>query len=154
MPIVVALLVLIALIWGAVHVFNVLTVAFGIGVAIAAAVLAAAIVAAAFAYWWRRHQEVAANIHEGDWSHQLKDSWGEVRLSAGKRLCNLTLDGAQGAYIFADLRGALAERDGDAWRVALDVKDSAHPVWRLPMHSERQARQWQRIFTLAIAQKL
>jgi hypothetical protein len=154
MPIVVALLVLIALVWGAVHLFNVLAAQFGVGVAIGAAVLAAAIVVAAFAWWWRRRQEVAANIHDGDWSHQLKENWGEVRLSAGKRLCNLTLNGAQGAYIFADLRAAQAAHDGHAWRVALEVKDSARPVWQLPMRDERQARQWQRIFTLAIAQKL
>ena len=30
----------------------------------------------------------------------------------------------------------------------------AHPEWRLPVGSEREARQWVRIFDLAMAQKL
>ncbi len=154
MPILVALIAVIALIYGAVRAFDVLSVHFGSGVAIGAAVLAAAVVLAALAAWWRRRHEVAANIRDGDWTHELKGAWGEVRLSADKRLCNLQVDGAQGAYIFADLQAARAERDGDAWRVALEVKDRAQPVWRLPMSGERQARQWARILTLAIGQKL
>ncbi|HEY3598767.1 MAG TPA: hypothetical protein VGL08_14800 [Paraburkholderia sp.] len=154
MPILVALLALIALIYGAVRAFDVLAAHFGMGVAIGAAVIAAALVLAALVWWWRRRREVAANIRDGDWTHELKDTWGEVRLSAGKRLCNLQVDGARGAYIFADLQRAQAERDGEVWRVALDVRDAAQPVWRLPMRGERQARQWVRIFTLAMAQKL
>jgi hypothetical protein len=45
-------------------------------------------------------------------------------------------------------------RDGERWQVKLDVKDAAHPEWRLPVRSEREARQWVRIFDLAMAQKL
>ena len=154
MPIFVALFVLIALIYGAVRAYDVLAAHFGVGVAIGAAVVAAAIVIAAVAYWWRRHREIAPNIHDGDWTHELKDTWGVVRLSSGKCLCSLQVDGAKGDYIFGDLQRAQAERAGNGWQLGLEVKDGARPVWRVPMSSERQARQWQRIFTLAIAQKL
>jgi hypothetical protein len=34
------------------------------------------------------------------------------------------------------------------------VKDAAHGIWLLPMQNERQAKQWQRIFLLAMEQKL
>ncbi|CAB3752629.1 hypothetical protein [Paraburkholderia solisilvae] len=154
MPIFVALFVLIALIYGAVRAFDALSARFGMGVAIGAAVVAAAAVLAGLAYWWRRRREIAPNIHDGDWTHELNAPWGGVRLASGKALCAVQLDGAKGDYIFGDLQRALAERDGNGWRVGLQVKDAARPVWQLPMASERQARQWQRILTLAIAQKL
>ncbi len=137
MPILVALIAVIALIYGAVRAFDVLSVHFGSGVAIGAAVLAAAVC------WprWRpggvagtRSRRISTTA---DWTHELKGAWGEVRLSADKRLCNLQVDGAQGAYIFADLQAARAERDGDAWRVALE---SQRPrAARLAAADERRA---------------
>ncbi|CAB3767621.1 hypothetical protein [Paraburkholderia humisilvae] len=154
MPIFVALFILIALIYGSVRAYDALAAQFGTGIAMGAAVLAAVVVLAALAYWWRRRREIAPNIHDGDWTHELKRPWGSVRLSAGKCLCSVQLDGAKGDYIFGDLRRAQAESDGHGWRVGLEVKDAAQPLWQLPMDSERQAHQWQRILTLAIAQKL
>jgi hypothetical protein len=154
MPIFVALFVLIALIYGSMRAYDALAAHFGVGVAIGAAVVAAVVVLAALAYWWRRHREIAPNIHDGDWTHELKNSRGALRLSAGKCLCSIQLDGVKGDYIFGDLQRAQAERDGNSWRVGLEVKDAARPVWQLPMENERQARQWQRILTRAIAQKL
>ncbi|MBP0596139.1 hypothetical protein J8I87_42385 [Paraburkholderia sp. LEh10] len=154
MPIVVGLLVLIALIYGAVQAFHALSARFGFGVAVGVAVLVAALLLAALAWWWRRHKEVSANIRDGDWTHELKGEWGGVRLAAGKRLCDVQVAGERGSYIFADLRDAQAMRDGERWQVKLDVKDSVHPEWRLPVKSEREARQWARIFVLAMAQKL
>ena len=44
-------------------------------------------------------------------------------------------------------------RDGNAW-LALKVKDTRHGEWLVPMSGEGQARQWQRIFSRAIEQKL
>ncbi|WP_109483655.1 hypothetical protein [Paraburkholderia sp. C35] len=154
MPIVVALFVLIALIYGCVQAFHALSARFGFGVAVGAAVLAAVLVLAALAWWWRRHKEVSSNIRDGDWTHELKGEWGGVRLAAGKRLCDLQVAGVRGSYIFADLRAALPVREGDRWQVKLDVKDAVHPEWRVPVASEREARQWVRIFDLAMAQKL
>ncbi|MFC0398890.1 hypothetical protein [Paraburkholderia rhizosphaerae] len=154
MPIFIALFVLAGVIYGAVHAYDALAERFGVGVAIGAAVVAALVVIGEGAWWWRRRREIAPNIHDGDWTHELKESWGGVRLAAGKGLCTIRLGSAQGDYIFGDLQRAQAERDGSGWRVGLAVKDTARPVWQLPMQSERQARQWQRILTLAIAQKL
>ena len=106
MPIVVALIALIALVYGAVRAFYALQAAFGLAVAVGVAVLVAALLIAAAAYWWRRRQEVAPNIRDGDWTHELKGSWGSVRLAAGKRLCEIHVGEERGAYIFADLLGA------------------------------------------------
>ncbi|CAD6522398.1 hypothetical protein LMG28727_01765 [Paraburkholderia kirstenboschensis] len=154
MPIIVALLALIALVYGAVRAFYALQSAFGTAVAVSVAVLAALLLIAAVAYWLRRRKEVAPNIRDGNWTHRLDGTWGSVRLASGKRLCEVYLGPEQGAYIFADLRGADLVREGAQWQVALKVKDAAHGVWHLPMQSERQARQWRRIFLLAIDQKL
>jgi hypothetical protein len=154
MPIIVALIALIALAYGAVRAFYALQAAFGLGVAVGVAVLAALLVVAALAYWWRRRKEVAANVRDGDWTHELKGSWGAVRLAADKRLCEIRLGEEQGAYIFADLLGAEVQRPGAQWQVVLKVKDPKHQVWVLPMRDERQAKQWARILVLAMEQRL
>ncbi|MEC5407932.1 hypothetical protein VOM14_20475 [Paraburkholderia sp. MPAMCS5] len=154
MPILVGLLALAALVYGAIRAFDALQAAFGMAVAVGVAVLAALLLMAAVAYWWRRRREVAPNIRDGEWTHQLSGSWGSVRLAAGKRLCEIRVGAQHGAYIFADLLGAEAQRHEAQWQVALTVKDAARGLWLLPMQSERQARQWQRIFLLAMEQKL
>ncbi|MFM0170762.1 hypothetical protein [Paraburkholderia sediminicola] len=154
MPILVALIALIALGYGAVRAFYALQAAFGLAVAVGVAVLVALLLVAAMAYWWRRRKEVAANVRDGDWTHELKGSWGSVRLAAGKRLCEIRLGDEQGAYIFADLLGAEVQGQGGQWQVALKVKDAKHQTWVLPMRDERQAKQWARIVVLAVEQKL
>ena len=154
MPIVVGLAVLVALIYGAVRAFDALLTHFGLGVAVGAAVVAAALVAAAVVYWLRRRREVAPNIHDGDWTHELKAEWGGVRLSAGKRLCRVDVRGARGDYIFADLQGADIEPVEQGFLLTLKVRDAKCPVWKLPMQGEGQAKQWKRIFGLAVEQKL
>ncbi|HEX7906539.1 MAG TPA: hypothetical protein VF534_00405 [Paraburkholderia sp.] len=154
MPIVVALFALIALVYGAVRAFDALQAAFGFAAALGVAVLVALLLIAALVIWWRRRQEVAPNVHDGDWTHELKAGWGSIRLAAGKRFCEINLGDEKGAYIFADLLGAEVQgRDAQA-ALALKVKDARREVWLLPMASERQAKQWQRIFLLACEQKL
>src|SRR5258708_29672110 len=154
MPVLVLLLVVIALGYGAVRAFEWLSVRFGSGVAIGVAVVAALAVLLAIAWWLRRRREVAPNIRDGSWTHEVKGEWGGVKLAAAKRFLSLRVRDAAGDYIFADIVQADAERAGDGWQVALEIKDHVRPVWHLPMNDERQAKQWARIFTLAAAQKL
>jgi hypothetical protein len=154
MPILVALIALIALVYGAVRAFYALQAAFGLAVAVGVAVLVAALLTAAVVYWWRRRQEVAPNVRSGDWTHELKGSWGSVRLAAGKRLCEIHVGEERGAYIFADLLGAEVLGRNAQSQVALKVKDPKHGDWLVPMSGERQARQWRRIFLLAVEQRL
>ncbi|ASV99724.1 hypothetical protein [Paraburkholderia aromaticivorans] len=154
MPILVALFALAALVYGAVRAFHALQAAFGPAVAVGVAMLAALLLLAALAHGWRRRKEVSPNIRDGDWTHELKGSWGSVRLAAGKRLCEIRVGAQHGAYIFADLLGAEAQGREAQAQVVLMVKDAAREVWVLPMSSERQARQWQRILLLARDQKL
>jgi hypothetical protein len=154
MPIIVALVVLIAVVYGAFWSFHAISAAFGAGVAIGAAVLAAAIVVALLAWWWRRRQEVAPNIRDGDWTHELKRDWGGVRLAAAKRLCEVRIGDERGNYIFADLKDAHAQEASNAWQVVLDVKDAKHPQWLLPMTNRGDAHKWGRILSKAVDQKL
>lgn len=154
MPILVLLFAFAALVYGAIQAFDAIAAHFGMGAAIGTAVVAAAIFVALVAWWWRRRRDVARNLHgDGDWTHLVAGEWGEARLAAGKRLVDMTVNGAHGAYIFADLRGAQADSAG-GWHVALSVADAKHPQWQLPMPGEREAKRWARIFTLAIAQRL
>jgi len=154
MPIFVVFFALAALIYGAVRAFDVLAIRFGNDVAIGVAALALALIAVLVAAFVQRRREVAANLRDGDWTHGLAGDWGEVRLAAGKRLCEVRVGAASGSYIFADLRAAEPRHEPDGWRVALHVEDRAHPLWLLPVRSERAAKRWVRIFRLAMAQKL
>jgi hypothetical protein len=154
MPILVALIALVALVYGAVRAFYALQAAFGLAVAVGVAVLVGLLLIAAVVYWWRRRKEVAPNIRDGDWTHEVTGTWGSVRLAAGKRLCEVRLGGEHGDYIFADLLGAEVQGHDAQWQVALKVKDAKRGVWVLPMRGERQARQWGRVFLLAVEQRL
>jgi hypothetical protein len=154
MPIFVVLGALAALAYSAVRAFDGLSRHFGTGVAVGAAASAALVLAAALGYALQRRREVAPNISDGDWTHRLAADWGELRLAAGKRLCNVQLGGERGEYIFADLQGAEIEAVGSGWQLALKVRDARRAVWPLPMRDRRQARQWSRIIGLAMAQKL
>ncbi|MDR3095905.1 MAG: hypothetical protein LBV73_02400 [Paraburkholderia sp.] len=155
MPILVLLLVFGALVYGAVWSFQALATRFGADVAIGVAAVLLAALATLLANWLQRRREVAPNLRgEGDWTHRVAGAWGEARLAAGKRLCEVTLGETRGAYIFADLRGAQPTHDASGWQVALSVADAGRPLWHLPMSSEREAKRWARIFMLAVAQKL
>lgn len=154
MPILVLLFALIALIYGAVRAFDALAVRYGNDVAMGVAAVVLAVIAVLIAAFVRRRREVAANLRDGDWTHGLAGDWGEVRLAAGKRLCDVRVGAAQGSYIFADLQRAEPRRDADGWRVALHVADRQRPLWLLPVGGEREAKRWARIFTLAIGQRL
>lgn len=158
MPIIVALVVLVAVIYGAFWSFHALSAAFGVSVAIGAAVIAALAVVSIAVYFWLRWKEVAPNVHDGDWTHELKREWGGVRLAAAKRLCEVRVGGQVGMYIFADLHGARMEPGTSgttgAWQVALNVKDSTQPRWNLPMQDRREAHKWCRILEKAAAQTL
>ncbi len=155
MPLFVLLFAFAALVYGALRAYQSIAAHFCVGVALGAAVVAALIVIALIAYWLQRRRDIAPNLHgEGNWTHRVGGAWGEARLAAGKRLCEITQGAEHGAYIFADLQSAQPERDASGWHVALRVSDARKPLWRLPMPSEREAKRWARIFTLAIAQKL
>lgn len=154
MPILVALIALVALVYGALRAFYALQAAFGLAVALGVAVLMAGLVLAALAYGWRRRKEVAPNVRDGDWTHKLEGGWGSVRLAAGKRLCEIRVGAQQGAYIFADLLDAQVQDQDAQAKLAVKVKDAKREVWVVPMSGVRQAKQWQRIFLLARDQKL
>jgi hypothetical protein len=155
MPIIVALVVLVAVIYGAFWSFHAISAAFGVGIAIGAAVVVALTLVGIAAYFWFRWKEVAPNTHDGDWTHVLKREWGGVRVAAGKRLCEVRVGDQSVMIIFADLKGAQMESAGsDAWHVKLNTKDAKQPQWVLPMSGRREAHKWARILEKAAEQKL
>ncbi len=155
MPFVVIFVVLVAVVWGAVWAFHAISAAAGVIAAVIAALVALAILAAICAYFWLRWKETAPNARDGDWTHELKREWGEVKVAANKRLCEVRVGGESGAYIFADMKGARMESAAlGAWQVAFDVKDAKHPHWILPISDKKEAHQWGRILQKAADEKL
>jgi hypothetical protein len=154
MPILIAIIFLCAVIYGAIRAFNALDTQFGIALALGAAALVALLLAALAARLLRRHRDIAPNAGPGTWTHVLERGWGSLRFSAPQRLMMVTLNAVTGNYIFADLTGASVQHADRSWSVAVTVNDRAHPQWILPMESEREAKRWTRVIELAIAQKL
>jgi len=154
MPIVIALILVCAVIYGAVRAFNALDAQFGIAVALGAAAVVALLLAVLVVWLLRRHRDVAPNAGSGAWTHVLERGWGSLRFSAPQRLMMVTLNAVTGNYIFADLTGASVQQADQGWSMAITVNDRAHPQWVLPMDSQREAQRWARVVQLAIAQKL
>ena len=160
MPIVVGLIALGLLIYGAIWSFDTLHAHFGLGVAVGVAIVVALALAAAVMRWLASRREIAPNLRRGesgDWTHELRTDWGGVRVAAGKRLCDVRVGEERGSYIFADLRGARMQEPGAAnaaWQVVLDVQDAKHGAWTLPMRDRGEAHKWARILSLATQQKL
>ncbi|WP_323119209.1 signal peptide protein [Burkholderia alba] len=154
MPILIVFLILAALIWGAVYAFHSIAARFGEAAAIGAAVVAAAVVIALIAWWLRRRRDIAPNTREDGWTHLLRHGWGELRVSATKGLLWVSQDGAEGRYTLTDLNGCAAEAANDAWYLVVKVRDAHRAEWKLPMTGKRDAQRWERVLTLAKAQRL
>lgn len=154
MPIFLALFALIALGWGAVHLFHVIAAQFGQPVAIAAAVLAAVAVIALIAWWLKRRRDIAPNTREPGWTHIEQRGWGELRVSATQGLLWLSHDGADGRYTLSQLDGCDAEPSGGRWYLVVRVRDGVRSEWKLPMMDRRDARRWARVLMLAKEHRL
>lgn len=149
MPIFIALFALIAVGWGAVHLFHVIAAQFGQPVAIAAALLAAAILIALIAWWIKRRRDIAPNAKEQGWTHVVHREWGDVRVSATQGLLWLSHDGADGRYTLSQLDGCEAEPIDGRWHLVVRVRDAARGEWKLPMMDKHDARRWARVLMLA-----
>ncbi|MBR8311610.1 signal peptide protein [Burkholderia dolosa] len=149
MPIFVALFALIAVGWGAVHLFHAIAAQFGRPIAIAAAVLAAALLVALVARWIKRRRDIAPNTRDAGWTHVVQRAWGELRVSATKGLLWLSHDGADGRYTLSQLDGCEAVPIGGRWHLVVRVRDPARGEWKLPMTDKRDAQRWARVLMLA-----
>ncbi|TKC88255.1 signal peptide protein [Trinickia terrae] len=154
MPIIIVLMVLGALVVGAVYSFDVIAADLGKPAAIRISIVAVLAVAALAARWIQRRREIAPNTKEGGWTHALVQAWGGIRLSATKGLLWLSLDGAEGEYTLTDLHNCAAKDVDGRWYVIVKVRDKGRAEWKLPMPSKRDADRWTRILALAQAQRL
>ena len=154
MPILIALLVLAALVAGAIYVFDAIAQRFGEPVAITAAVLAAIVLIALVAWWLQRRREIAPNTREDGWTHLLRGTWGEMRLSTTRGLLWLTQDGVEDRHTLSDLQGTTVDSDGSHWFLVIRLDRAQRAEWRLPMQNRRDALRWARVLTLAQAHRL
>lgn len=154
MPILIVLLVFAALVWGAIAAFHAVAAQFGAGVAIGVSCVVAVLLALALAAWLRSRREIAPNTREGGWTHAVRHGAVELKLSSTQGLLWLSQDGATGNYTLTDVTACRARQDGERWQLAVELRDTRHPAWALPMPSQREAKRWARVVTLAKAGKL
>ncbi len=154
MPILIVLIVFAALVWGAIAAFHAIAAQFGLGVAVGASCVAAVLIALALGAWWRSRREIARNTKEAPWTHAMRHGAVELKVSATQGLLWLSQDGTQASYTLTDVTACRAEQAGGGWRLAIALRDPQRAAWALPMPSQREARRWARVVTLAKAGKL
>ena len=154
MPIIIAIVFLGALIFGAVYFFNALATHFGHAIAIGIFACGAILILGLITYWVQRYRDIAPNTKEGDWTHKLTHASGSLFLSTTQGLLWLRSNNTDGHYTFSDLRDCLIEEKNSCWYLIVKVHDSTRPEWKLTMPNKRQAKRWARILRLAQIQKL
>lgn len=124
---------------------------------IAAAVtfaLATAALAALGVYGWHRHRVLHGHRVGGRRILELSGEWGRLALNAEEKRGRLTLKGQDVRFIFGDIAGVAHDAQCHSHALMLRLRDNAGSPWRVPMASDRQARDWQEILNLAARKKL
>ncbi|MBV6305711.1 hypothetical protein KVP10_12505 [Candidimonas humi] len=155
LPLLLAIPIVIALIiFGAIRLYAVTAARFG-GIAGVAANVAVVLAAAAIVAWLvQRHRRIHGVRSGGHRMLSLAAGDTLVEVDADHQRGRLRLAGRETQFIFADIASAQAAPAQDAWSLRLSLRHSAPPDWEIPMPGRKEAQRWERIFSLAAAQRL
>lgn len=155
MPLLVAIPIVIGLIiFGAVRLYVAAATRFGwfAGIAANAAIVAlAAAVAFVLVRRYRRIHGLRTGGHR-----MLTHAAGNalIEVDADHQRGRLRLADREASFIFADIDSVQTAQAQDAWSLRLCLRHSVPPEWEIPMPGRSEARRWQRILSLAAAQRL
>ncbi|MGI4815574.1 MAG: hypothetical protein ACRYG5_19270 [Janthinobacterium lividum] len=150
---------LVAIIAAGVYFFHSLSAALGVGPAIAIIVLVVVLIIGIPIVIWRRRRLPGQESGQPG-RYTFRSASDKLVVDARQRLVTWRLDGARQPTtsppsaqecLFADLRGAQASQQGEAWLLSFQVPSGTVQV---PMPNARAAHQWQRVLQLAMAQQL
>lgn len=149
-----ALLIIAAIIYGAVMLYATVAAALGRIAGAAAVLLAALFIALFIGMFVNRYRAIHGVAVSGQRVLVLKCAWGQIRIDAIQKRGELNLDGKTAAFIFADIASARAVAQGKAWALELLLKHNGQALWTIPMSNGKQARRWAKIVRLAATQEL
>lgn len=155
MPLLIAIPIVIGLIiFGAIRLYTAVAADFGWFAGVGAIALVIALAVALVAALVHRHRRIHGVRANGQRTLSLSAPWGLVEVDADHQRGRVRLDGREASFIFADIAGAKAMAHGAAWSVQLQLRHNAQAQWHLPMTDGKTARRWEKILSLAAAQRL
>ena len=155
MPIIAAaLLIIAAIIYGAVMLYLTVAAAFGQIAGTAAVLLAALLLALFILMLIGQYRAIHGVTIKGQRVLTLKCAWGQIRVDATQKRGELHLKGKPAYFIFADIESAQAVAQGKTWTLELRLNHNSQALWVIPMSNGKQARRWAKILTLAATQEL
>ncbi|MBN4665501.1 hypothetical protein HUS70_07075 [Pandoraea nosoerga] len=148
------LVILAGIAYGAVRLYGVVAAHFGTLAAVAAIVACGLGVAGLAADAVRRYRAVHGVRRDGKRLVRVAGEWGELALDADRKMGALRVDGREVRFVFSDVTSARPMSEGGRWSLAMTLAHHAQAEWCVPMADRAMARRWTKIFRLASAHRL
>lgn len=154
MPLLLIPILLGAIVFGTLRLYAGIAARFGPAAGVATVVLAVMVVVGLIMWQVRRYRLIHGKVVNGQRMLELPGDWGQLELDADKKQGSLTLHDVTTRFIFADIAGVSRKEQNGVQVVALQLRHADQVEWHIPFKSGKQAHRWERILSLAAAQKL
>ncbi|MDR3399038.1 MAG: hypothetical protein P4M06_15945 [Pandoraea sp.] len=149
-----ALVVLAGIVYGAVRLYAAVALRFGTLAAVATIAVCVLIVVWLVVDAVRRYRAVHGVRRDGKRLVSVLGEWGELTLDADRKMGTMRVDGHETRFVFSDVSSAHPVSEGGRWWLVLELAHNAQANWRVPMSGRSLAQRWTKIFRLANAHRL
>ena len=149
-----ALVVLAGIIYGAVRLYAAVALRFGTLAAVATIVVCVLIVVWLVVDAVRRYRAVHGVRRDGKRLVSVGSEWGELTLDADRKMGTIRVDGRETRFVFSDVTSAHPVSEAGRWSLTLELAHNAQASWRVPMPGRSVAQRWTKIFRLASTHRL
>lgn len=149
-----ALVVLAGIVYGAVRLYAAVALRFGTLAAVATIVVCVLIVVWLVVDAVRRYRAVHGVRRDGERRVSVAGEWGELTLDAERKMGTIRVAGQAARFVFSDVSSAHPVSEGGRWWLALELAHQAQANWRVPMPGRSLAQRWTKIFRLVSAHRL
>ncbi|MEF3067368.1 hypothetical protein [Pandoraea apista] len=149
-----AIVVLAGIVYGAVRLYAAVALRFGTLAAVATIALGVLIVVWLVADAVRRYRAVHGVRRDGKRLVSIAGEWGELTLDADRKMGTIRVDAHETRFVFSDVSSAHPVSEAGRWWLVLELAHNAQAKWRVPMPGRSLAQRWTKIFRLANGHRL
>lgn len=149
-----ALVVLAGIVYGAVRLYAAVALRFGTLAAVATIVVCVLIVVWLVVDAVRRYRAVHGVRRDGKRCVSVTGEWGELTLDAERKMGTIRVAQHETRFVFSDVLSAHPVNEGGRWWLVLELAHQAQANWRVPMPGRSLAQRWTKIFRLVSAHRL
>lgn len=149
-----ALVVLAGIVYGAVRLYAAVSLRFGTLAAVATIAVCVLIAVWLAGDAVRRYRAVHGVRRDGKRLVSVVGEWGELTLDADRKMGTIRVNGHETRFVFSDVSSAHPVSEGGRWWLVLELAHNAQANWRVPMPGRSLAQRWAKIFRLASAHRL